>query len=54
VFRPAIQTDALPRITDDWQQRVWDAQLLEDPDVAAAIRDKQIIPTESPLAAAPR
>ncbi|HEX6960593.1 MAG TPA: polysaccharide deacetylase family protein [Lacipirellula sp.] len=45
-FRPAIESDALPRITGDWQQRNWDAQLLADPDVAAAIRDQEIVVTD--------
>jgi predicted glycoside hydrolase/deacetylase ChbG (UPF0249 family) len=45
-FRPAVESEALPRITDDWQQRVFDAQLLLDPDVAAAIRDREIIVTD--------
>jgi predicted glycoside hydrolase/deacetylase ChbG (UPF0249 family) len=45
-FRPAIASDALPRITADWQQRVWEAQLLADPDVVGAIRGKQLIVTD--------
>jgi predicted glycoside hydrolase/deacetylase ChbG (UPF0249 family) len=45
-FRPAVASDALPRISEDWQQRTWDAQLLLDPDVAAAIHDQEIIVTD--------
>jgi predicted glycoside hydrolase/deacetylase ChbG (UPF0249 family) len=45
-FRPAVASDALPRITEDWQQRVWDAQLFQDPDVAAALRAREIIVTD--------
>jgi hypothetical protein len=33
VAHPAVESNALKSITDDWQQRVWDAQLLADPDV---------------------
>jgi chitin disaccharide deacetylase len=45
-FRPATSSDALPRITTDWQQRVWDAQLFLDPELGAAIRDREIIVTD--------
>jgi chitin disaccharide deacetylase len=45
-FRPAIQSEAIPHITNEWQQRVWDAQLLLDPEIAAEIRDRAIIVTD--------
>ncbi len=35
--QPATESEALKRITDEWQQRVWDAQLLHDPDVRSAL-----------------
>jgi chitin disaccharide deacetylase len=45
-FRPAVATDGLPGIADDWQQRAWEADLFADPEVQAAIRDKQFILTD--------
>jgi chitin disaccharide deacetylase len=45
-LRPAISSEALPRMAHDWQQRAWDAQLLLDDEVAAAIRDRDIIVTD--------
>ena len=36
-MHPAVESDALKRIVPDWQQRVWEAQLLADPDVRAAL-----------------
>lgn len=45
-FRPAVESDALPQVTADWQQRVWDAQLMQDADVAAAISDGNIAVTD--------
>lgn len=42
-LRPAVDSEALRRITPDWQQRVWEAQLLQDQEVAGALKDKQFI-----------
>ena len=36
---PAVESDALKQIMPDWQQRVWDARLLADDDVRAALRN---------------
>jgi predicted glycoside hydrolase/deacetylase ChbG (UPF0249 family) len=44
-FHPAVESDALKRITPDWQQRVWDAQLLADPEVKQALESSGIIVT---------
>lgn len=41
-FRPASESDALKRLTPDWQQRVWDAQLLADPEVTQYLEEKGI------------
>src|SRR3972149_5589950 len=35
--RPAAASEALSRITPDWQQRVWHAQLMGDDDVRPAL-----------------
>lgn len=45
-FHPAAESDALKQITPDWQQRVWDAQLMGDPHVRAALLDGSIIVTD--------
>ena len=44
-FQPAVESDALKQITPDWQQRVWDAQLLADPEVKQALESQGIIIT---------
>lgn len=41
-FRPATDGDALKQFAPDWQQRVWDAQLLADPEVQRALKQDQI------------
>jgi predicted glycoside hydrolase/deacetylase ChbG (UPF0249 family) len=33
VFHPAVESEALKKITNSWQQRVWEAQLFSDPEV---------------------
>ncbi len=39
---PAIESEALRRITDDYQQRVFDAQLLADPEVHAFLKNEDL------------
>lgn len=43
VFHPALESDALARITNAWQQRVWEGQLFADPAVQAFFRDEQVV-----------
>jgi len=45
-LRPAAESDALKRITPDWQQRVWEAQLLADKDVQAALHGDDVVLTD--------
>jgi chitin disaccharide deacetylase len=45
-FRPATPSDALPRIVDDAQQRIWDAELLADQDVIRAIQAEGMVLTD--------
>ncbi|RIK73682.1 MAG: hypothetical protein DCC67_17620 [Planctomycetota bacterium] len=45
-LRPALPSEGLPRITADWQQRVWDAEPLLDDDVAAALRETGVAVTD--------
>jgi predicted glycoside hydrolase/deacetylase ChbG (UPF0249 family) len=44
-IHPAAESDGLKRIATDWQQRVWDAQLLADGDVRAALRSPGVVIT---------
>ena len=43
VFYPAEDSGALRRLAGDWQQRVWDAELLGDPVVAEALTNEGVI-----------
>jgi chitin disaccharide deacetylase len=45
-FRPAAVSDALPRIADDAQQRIWDAELLVDQDVIRVLQGEGIVLTD--------
>lgn len=45
-FHPAIESPALPRITRDAQQRVWDNHLFEDTEVRAALAADGIVITD--------
>lgn len=44
-FQPALESDALKRIAGNWQQRVWDAQLMQDDEVRAALAGDGIVIT---------
>jgi predicted glycoside hydrolase/deacetylase ChbG (UPF0249 family) len=44
-FHPAVESEALKRIDPHWRQRVWDAQLIADPDVQAALRHESFVLT---------
>jgi predicted glycoside hydrolase/deacetylase ChbG (UPF0249 family) len=46
VAQPALESEALKAITDQWQQRVWDAQLLADPEVRAFLEEEGVIFTD--------
>jgi hypothetical protein len=45
-FSPAEASDALPRIMPDWQQRVWDAELMADDEVRQALEADGVIVTD--------
>jgi predicted glycoside hydrolase/deacetylase ChbG (UPF0249 family) len=45
-FRPAVASDALSRMVDDAQQRIWDAELLADQEVIRALRADGIVLTD--------
>jgi len=43
IFHPSELTDSLKNITNSWQQRVWEAQMFEDPKVIQYMEDKGIV-----------
>ena len=45
-LHPAVESEGLKRILPDWQQRVWDAQLLGDDAVRAALRGEGVVLTD--------
>lgn len=45
VFRPAVESPALKRLVPDWQQRVWDGQLLADGKLAEELESQGVILT---------
>lgn len=45
-FAPAIESEALPRIASDAQQRVWNAQLFADDEVRQALAAENVVITD--------
>ena len=46
LFLPAMKSEAFQHITPDWEQYVWEARLLSDPEVLAAVkRSKAVLTT---------
>lgn len=43
MIRPAVETEGLKQLSPDWQQRVWDAQLLSDDTVKAVFAEQQVV-----------
>jgi predicted glycoside hydrolase/deacetylase ChbG (UPF0249 family) len=43
IYHPSAETEGLKRITNSWQQRVWENQLFSDPVVQQYIKDNGII-----------
>lgn len=33
IFHPSVESEALPKITGSWQQRIWEAKMFSDPEV---------------------
>jgi predicted glycoside hydrolase/deacetylase ChbG (UPF0249 family) len=44
-LHPAVESDSLKRIAADWQQRVWELQLLADEDVRTALHSPGVVLT---------
>ncbi len=45
IFHPSVETEGLKKITNSWQQRVWENRLFTDPVVQQYIKDNGIIVT---------
>jgi predicted glycoside hydrolase/deacetylase ChbG (UPF0249 family) len=45
-FRPAEESNALKRLTPRWQQMVWDAELLKDPEVRKFLAESGVVLTD--------
>jgi hypothetical protein len=43
IYHPSVETEGLKKITNSWQQRVWENQLFSDPVVQQSIKDNGII-----------
>ena len=46
MLRPALETEGIKELSHDWQQRVWDGQLLVDEKVKAVFAEQQIVFTD--------
>ena len=46
MLRPGVASPGLERLGPDWQQRVWDAQLMMDEKVKAVMQEQQIVITD--------
>ena len=46
IFHPSVETEGLKKITNSWQQRVWENRLLDDPLVRRFIEENGIIVTD--------
>jgi predicted glycoside hydrolase/deacetylase ChbG (UPF0249 family) len=46
IYHPSVETEGLKKITNSWQQRVWEDRLFSDPVVQAFIKDNDIIVTD--------
>jgi predicted glycoside hydrolase/deacetylase ChbG (UPF0249 family) len=45
IYHPSMQTEGLKKITNSWQQRVWEERLFTDPAVQNYIKDNGIVVT---------
>jgi len=43
IFHPSIETEGLKKITNSWQQRVWEAKMFSDPEVIQFFKNEGII-----------
>jgi predicted glycoside hydrolase/deacetylase ChbG (UPF0249 family) len=43
IFHPAFESDSLKKITNAWQQRVWEAKMFSDPEVTQFFRSEDVL-----------
>lgn len=43
IFHPSVETERLKTITNSWQQRVWEAEMFSDPDLAGFFEEEGIL-----------
>ena len=43
IFHPSIYTEGLKKITNSWQQRVWESKMFSDPEVIQFLKNEGII-----------
>jgi predicted glycoside hydrolase/deacetylase ChbG (UPF0249 family) len=43
IFHPSVESDSLKKITNSWQQRVWEAQMFSDPEMIQFFVDEGIL-----------
>ncbi len=43
IFHPSVETDKLKTITNSWQQRVWEAEMFNDPEIVDFLKKEGII-----------
>lgn len=46
IFHPSVETDGLKRITNSWQQRVWEDRLMADPAVRQFWKEQGVVLTD--------
>jgi predicted glycoside hydrolase/deacetylase ChbG (UPF0249 family) len=46
IFHPSVETEGLKRITNSWQQRVWEDRLMADPEVRQFWKEQGIVITD--------
>jgi hypothetical protein len=46
IYHPSVETDGLKKITNSWQQRVWEDRLFADPVVQRFIKENNIVVTD--------
>ncbi len=46
IYHPSVETECLKKITNAWQQRVWEDRLFADPAVQRYFKDNEIIVTD--------
>lgn len=43
IFHPSVETEGLKKVTNSWQQRVWEAKMFSDPEVIQFLQAEGII-----------